>query len=332
FLRNFHDLVGCTNIVSSFSTSNTKADLFTKLYVKYRQALPLLFPVKFKSVPNHHFAMYNGPLLKFWGPFAALSEFAGERMNGMLQKVKRNRNTNDMPLTMLRQMARRGRLEVQLADSQAKGGAAGKLAAVLRPDSVAKKNASKALTEFEVATILATAMELESDEYEMLLDYQNSLGQLWRSCYDVPHPPNSRILPPRAAKVKHFKMNDQTFSCFESRQNSSGIQFKDPSSSTTHTGFIDQIWEIPIDNHMQTFFLVQKHKNLSANDLQKTPYTSMPLFQATAVDAQKSNHFCIIEARHILTHLTFLRRKKGTCGINKSILVICWALNRGRRL
>jgi hypothetical protein len=36
--------------------------------------------------------MHNGHLLKFWGPFAALSEFAGERMNGMLLKIKTNGN------------------------------------------------------------------------------------------------------------------------------------------------------------------------------------------------------------------------------------------------
>jgi hypothetical protein len=91
-LRNFHHVVGCTNILSAFSTSNDEADQFTQLYVKYRTALPQLFPIKFKSVPNHHFAMHNGHLLKFWGPFAALSEFAGERMNGMLLKIKTNGN------------------------------------------------------------------------------------------------------------------------------------------------------------------------------------------------------------------------------------------------
>jgi hypothetical protein len=44
--------------------------------------------------------MHNGSLLKFWGPFAALSEFAGERMNGMLQKIKTNGQTS-MWLTLI---------------------------------------------------------------------------------------------------------------------------------------------------------------------------------------------------------------------------------------
>lgn len=90
-LQNFHHLVASTNIISSFSTSNAHAEEFTDRYIKYRTALPHLFPVKFNSVPNHHFAMHNEQLLKFWGPLAALSEFAGERMNGILGKVKTNR-------------------------------------------------------------------------------------------------------------------------------------------------------------------------------------------------------------------------------------------------
>jgi hypothetical protein len=60
-------------------------------YAKYRAALPELFPVNFHSVPNQHFAMHYGKLLKFWGPLPGLNEFAGERMNGMLQKVKTNK-------------------------------------------------------------------------------------------------------------------------------------------------------------------------------------------------------------------------------------------------
>ncbi|KAJ7303543.1 hypothetical protein DFH08DRAFT_758982 [Mycena albidolilacea] len=88
---------------------------------------------------------------------------------------------------------------------------------------------------------------------------------------------------------------------------------------------------MPLKNHMQTFFLVQKHKLLPSNLLQKTPFPSLNLLQTTAVDAELSNQFCIIEPTRILTHLTFYHRAKGTYGINKRILVVCWALNRGRR-
>lgn len=83
----FYHLIVATNIMASFKTSNTEADIYMDHFVKYRSSIQQLFPY-FPSHPNHHFAMHNGRLLKFWGPLASLSEFPGERLNGMLQKVK----------------------------------------------------------------------------------------------------------------------------------------------------------------------------------------------------------------------------------------------------
>jgi hypothetical protein len=89
-LKNFYHLIACTNILSAFSTSDAEADRYTAHYVAYRKDLDELFP-GFHSMPNHHFAMHNGELLKFWGPLAGVSEFPGERMNGMFGRVKHNR-------------------------------------------------------------------------------------------------------------------------------------------------------------------------------------------------------------------------------------------------
>lgn len=236
-----------------------------------------------------------------------------------------------MPLTMLRQVARRGRLEAKLSDEQLQGGPVGHLAQILRPDLAVQTKASQPLTELEVARILAKAKELAEEDYQMLLQYQVSKGQLWRSCYQLPHPPGSLILPPCAMKPSQFKLGDQTFSCYKSHRGNSGIQFKDPLNHQVLTGFIHEIWEIPLENHMQTFILVQKHKSLPLMLLNQTPFPSFPLFETTVVDAAASKRFSIIEPRHILTHLTVHKRSKGTYGIDRELLVICWALNRGRR-
>jgi hypothetical protein len=240
--------------------------------------------------------------------------------------------TDDMPLTMLQQMARRGRLEAKLSDEQFRGGASGRLAEVLQPEAATLRAAAQPLSEIQVANILAGAKDFELEAYEMLLGYQNSKGQLWHSCYEFNHPHGALVLPPRALKPKYYKLGDQTFSCFKSRQNNAGIQFKSPDNPSIQlTGFIEEIWQLPLESYMQTFFLVQKHKLLSPALLKKTPFATLPLFATTAVDAEGSNEFLIIEPRHILTHLTFYHRPKNTYGINKRILIICWALNRGRR-
>ena len=92
-LSSFAHLVAATNIISSYSTSNAEADKYTAHYVAYRASIQAIFPFA-SSVPNHHFAMHYGLFLKYWGPVATLSEFPGERMNGLFQKVKHSGRTS----------------------------------------------------------------------------------------------------------------------------------------------------------------------------------------------------------------------------------------------
>lgn len=88
-LDNFHDLVLCTNIVCSYTASNIAADNYLHHYIRYRQSSATLFP-GVHSRPNHHFAMHNTELMKFWGPLSLLSELPYEQHNGALQKIKTN--------------------------------------------------------------------------------------------------------------------------------------------------------------------------------------------------------------------------------------------------
>src|ERR1700761_8447348 len=99
-----------------------------------------------------------------------------------------------MPLTVLRQMARCGRLEA-LNDEQADGGPVGQLAQILHPATAASTKAAQLLSEQEVAKILKDAKDLDDDDYQMLLQYQTSKGLPWRSFDQIPHPPGSLILP-----------------------------------------------------------------------------------------------------------------------------------------
>lgn len=88
-LDNFYDLVCCTNIVCSYSVTPESPSTYLEHYVSYRKSTQVLFP-SVPSRPNHHFAMHNAEMMKFWGPLMRLSEFAGERHNGKLQKIKTN--------------------------------------------------------------------------------------------------------------------------------------------------------------------------------------------------------------------------------------------------
>jgi len=89
-LQNFCELVCATNIIAGYSVSNAEADTYMDHYINYHLSMQHLFGAVFHSMPNYHYAMHNGALLKFWGPLALLSEFPGERMNGDYGQIKTN--------------------------------------------------------------------------------------------------------------------------------------------------------------------------------------------------------------------------------------------------
>jgi hypothetical protein len=88
-LQSFFDLVEATNVLGSFETSNSAADTFLNYYFDYFVSIQNLFP-DVDIVPNHHYAFHNSDILKNWGPLASQNEFMGERINGLLQKIKTN--------------------------------------------------------------------------------------------------------------------------------------------------------------------------------------------------------------------------------------------------
>lgn len=232
---------------------------------------------------------------------------------------------------MLRQMARQGRMEAILNEEQFTDQHTQKLAEILQSEAHSDlKNSFKELSSLQTAIILTEAKELLPTEYNMILQYLRS-GQPWHSYTDVPHPPGSLVLPPCALQPPNFKLQGRVFSHKTSHVGNSGILFKSPVDSTRLTGSIEKIWQIPLQNYMQTFILVQVHKPLSPEMLSNTPFVSMPLFATTVVDAAPSERLYLIEPRHIITHLTVYKRPPGTYKINCEILVISWSLNRGRR-
>jgi hypothetical protein len=225
---------------------------------------------------------------------------------------------------MIGKVVRRGRLEAYLSEDQFTRGPARDLARILDPNLAAPSKTPKKLNTSEVAKILSTAVDLLPDEYQNLLQYLRSTGQPWRDNMDTPHPEGALILPPLAMQPPEFTLDGRIYSCRHSHLGNSAIQFKHPADSRVLTGFINTVWEIPLLGHMQTFLVIEIHRPLPNTILSGLPCTSLHWFKTSVVDARPSGNMCIIEPRHILTHLTIYKRPKGTYGINyREILTIC---------
>jgi hypothetical protein len=163
----------------------------------------------------------------------------------------------------------------------------------------------------------------------MILEYLQSGGQPWRA-FDVlgPYSEAQFILPFTAGHLKSVNVDtERTFSCYKYHRGNSGIHYR--KLGLEQTGFIRSIYRIPISGALRTFFVVERHKDLAEQQARCTPYFRMHGFQ-TKVVRERSGVLDVIEQDAIVTHLTFYVPEKVIYGL-KEVLVICWALNRGRK-
>ncbi|KAJ7159115.1 hypothetical protein C8R43DRAFT_948457 [Mycena crocata] len=307
--KSFCHLVAATNILASFKTSNSAADTFLDHYYDYFASIQTLFP-DVNTVPNHHYAMHNTDILKNWGPLTSQNEFMGEHINGMLQKTKTNDHLYDMDYTMLRQMARLGRLLARQHDNTLQDDrdpALKTLDSILDPEDTSKTGKPKELDEADLAAFLAKKEhEIPVEMYNLILGYLTSVGEhklnFWGSrnpdgSVTLPDPDHrSMILPPRAKKCRQCHVDKRTYSCNSSNRGNSLIQFykpgTDPKHNTNSTGVINTIFKIPLDGFLRTFILVHPHCSLN---IQPQPRFDHPELLTVVVDTEPEPDLIVLE-------------------------------------
>ena len=233
---------------------------------------------------------------------------------------------------MLRQLSRRGRIDAMLKDGL--DTSSDGLAEILQENEKPPADyAHSPVSPVENVAILKNTPILPPEHYTALLRYLQFTGRQYRDYLQLPHPPNMLILPPRAELPWQMNCGNHTFSCQKAHEGNSAIQFYNPYSQEYETGFIEMIWRIPLEGAMETFLVVRPHRRLPFLSEAGAPFQRYPGFMTRIVDAAPldDNALQIIEPAHIITHLTTFRRPEGTYSIPQKTLVVCWALNRGRR-
>ena len=254
-----------------------------------------------------------------------------------LSEIRNNHSLSDyMELTILRQTARRGRLNAFLHDNHAGNTATSQLASILEPDDTHSPVSTHIMSGLEIANAHATGTRLDQRHYGLLLEYLNSTGMEYHSAYEnVPRVRGTLILPPVAHHPRQVSLDSRTYSIKESHVGNSHIQFYIPGAvkGAVDTGYIEAIRELPLEGARQTFLLVCRHQPLSPAQLRKTPYADQPgsNLQTKVVKVEDSNDIYIIEQRHIISHLTVYKNPPRTFGLTSETMTICWGLNRRRR-
>lgn len=236
-----------------------------------------------------------------------------------------------MDLTMLVTRSRRAYVEAAFNDDEDFE----PLQEVFEP-SRASVEIPTPLSDEEEAEILAKGTTISEEWYLFLGNYLLSTERRHRSVYSIHDKRNttstSPFLPPTGIARTEVLLGGRVFSTRLSHGGNSAVQFIHPENQGLQTGNIEQIWQLPIYDRLHTFFIIRLHRLLPLSEERKAPFCRFQsLYSTRIVDLEDSDQFLCVEPQHIRTHLSTFRRPPGTYGIPKATLVICWALNRGRR-
>lgn len=205
------------------------------------------------------------------------------------------------------------------------------LNAALYPEKRGVDGPPQRITSDEEAQLMHKGTELSRPDYDKLLGYLNMTGRMHQSQYiDIPqfHP----FLTRRVKVHAQVYVGKKTYSCERSHEGNSAVQFIHPVTLDRQTGNILDIWTVPIDGVLATFFNVRPHLPLSKTDAKKSPYSKFDeRVQTDVFYTTPSKERIIIEHEHLVTHLCTYKRPAKTFGIKKEIIIVTWALNRGRK-
>ena len=100
---------------------------------------------------------------------------------------------------------------------------------------------------------------VKSSLWSFVVSWTGPLNSTYKAYSDLSHPSNSIILPPQAQHLIEIHQDECTFSCERSHKGNSAIQFHSSLTQVHDTGFIQQIWRLPLEGTMHIFINVCPH-------------------------------------------------------------------------
>ncbi|KAJ7714775.1 hypothetical protein B0H14DRAFT_3634444 [Mycena olivaceomarginata] len=339
-LDNFHNLIGATNIVCSYTAIPAEADEYVKMYIDYLRSSQTLFP-GLSTRPNHHYAMHNGEQMKWWGPLMKLNEFMYESHNGSLQKIKTNNHMWEMDLTMLRQMCRRGRLlasisdTVQTTDPESLVGKAMRILSPRVPVSADSVNPTQ-LSPAQETAHNGSGVVLDGSTYELILRY-------WNQAHSPPYvratdltydllDAGVGVFPTRAVPLTNFLHKTRLFSTFKNTMAVAPFLSVIPRRDGRAWDSLNPYGRRPYRDRRGHSLSSGPTLALSLADAAKTPYPTHPRFACVVgyTEPLQPQPQLIVEPRHIISHVAYYSRPKGTYGVQQAITIFADSLHRGR--
>jgi hypothetical protein len=144
------------------------------------------------------------------------------------------------------------------------------------------------------------------------------------------------VFPTRAVECTQFTHKTWLFTTSKLNRGGSSVSFRHPSTGRKtgrkDFGYIRSIWTQALQGQCRTFVVVQPHTYLSTADAAKTPYLMHPRFACTVGYSEplRPQPQLILEPRHIISHVPYRQRPKGTFDIDQAITIFVDGLHRDR--
>ncbi|PLW24723.1 hypothetical protein PCASD_05234 [Puccinia coronata f. sp. avenae] len=215
-LLNFLSLVICTNIVSLKSTSDANSKKLEEAYSLYTETSNVVFNNP-KIVPNHHYALHLPKQIRWWGSLSNVSKFSGQRVNGILQKMKKNGIIGQIEGTVMREFCQTQRFNSQAPDWS------------LKPKANMSESKPPRLVKVHPELYLGVLNKLQAKD-STLRNYQ-----------DFPHPDGLSVLAPYANKEDSFTSKSGLY-ISKTKQNRLVAYEK---NGHTRYGWVTHIYSLP---------------------------------------------------------------------------------------
>ncbi|KNZ50522.1 hypothetical protein VP01_4375g1 [Puccinia sorghi] len=88
-LLNVSSLFICTKLVSMKSILDADSNNLAEAYLLYAKTSEVIFHLP-KVLPNHYYSLHLPEKLIWWGPLSNVSKFSGQRVTGIIKKMKTN--------------------------------------------------------------------------------------------------------------------------------------------------------------------------------------------------------------------------------------------------
>ncbi|KAI7963813.1 hypothetical protein MJO29_004240 [Puccinia striiformis f. sp. tritici] len=193
-------------------------------YLLYTESSNIVFDNP-KIVPNHRYALHLPEQIRWWGPLSNVSEFSGERVNGMLQKMKTNSIVGQIEGTVIREFCQTQRFNSQAPTWSLE----------------TNDNEPESKHDNESESKSPRLVELHPKLYVGLLNKLQAEHSTLRNYQDYPHPDGSSVPTPYANEEDAF--TSKTGIYFSKTKQNRLVAYD--KNGHTRYGWITHIYSLP---------------------------------------------------------------------------------------